>query len=257
MKLELDSPRPSWLPDFRKPTDYNYEYFRLPKYWQSSPRLKVSPYGKMITLPATKIDIVHITKVLDFDPYESQEDLKDIEHITTAGNNIISEVDHPLHNLRNIDGNVAAVMMFNSTIKLFGHLPRATRNAKCQSLWNTLVQGDTPDRPPDLNSLSEWWWKEEATLATFANEIQQRTHDLCFVSTSGGLLGIGPRELKIDDELVILNGTDTVVALRPIDGGQQHSLIGPVFILQITLNYEQLKLLYRKGKLEDKIFNLV
>jgi hypothetical protein len=105
--------------------------------------------------------------------------------------------------------------------------------------------------------LSEWWWKDEAAPAIFAKEIQQRTQDLRFISTSAGFRGIGPRDLKLGDELVILNGTDTVVALRRRDGAQQHTLIGPVFILEVAINYESLKVLYRLGKVKDRIFTLV
>jgi Heterokaryon incompatibility protein (HET) len=148
MKLELDRAHPSWLPDFSKPTDYDYEFFRLSKFWQGSPRLKVTPDGKMITVPATSFDTVQTTKLLDFNPYESQEDLQDIERIATAAKNIILGDDNPLYKLREYpDDNVGAVMMFNSTIKLFGHLPRATRNARCQSLWKSLVQGNLSERP--------------------------------------------------------------------------------------------------------------
>ena len=77
------------------------------------------------------------------------------------------------------------------------------------------------------------------------------------MTTSAGILGIGPGELRFGDELVILHGTNTVVALRPRNGAQQHTLLGPVFLKNITEKYEPLEYLYRQGKLEDKIFELV
>ncbi|KAI1778218.1 hypothetical protein F4818DRAFT_456144 [Hypoxylon cercidicola] len=265
-RLDFDSPHPSWLPNFTQKPDYFSRLFQLPefwKHWRGPHHFKVSPDHRVLTTPGTVIDTAHATKLLDFDAYEGQKDLQEIERIAKTAQAVILSADHPLYSFRhNLEVEIWLVLLLNSTVILLRNLSRDAMIEKCRSLYLSLVHGssqDRPKRPTSLDALSDWYWTDEATLALFAKEMYRLTHNLSFITTSAGFLGVGPRELEYGDKIAILNGTKFMVALRPRRKTEQneHFILGPVFLMGISNRYDTLEHLSRNGRLTDDVFDLV
>ncbi|KAI2620753.1 heterokaryon incompatibility protein-domain-containing protein [Hypomontagnella submonticulosa] len=265
-KLDLGSSRPSWLPDFTQKPDYFSRLFELPrfwKHWRAPHYVKISPDHRVLTIPGTVIDTVQTRKLLDFDPYDGQKDLQEIESIARTAQAVALSADHPLSSLRrDLDVEIWRVLLLNSSVLLLGKHPEDAKIDTYRSLYKFLVQGnpqDRPRRPTNLDALSDWYWTDEAALAFFAKEMYRLTHNLSFVVTSAGFLGIGPRELESGDTIAILDGTNFLVALRPRSNTDQreHIILGPVFLMGISDRYDALEDLSRRGKLPDEIFDLV
>jgi hypothetical protein len=265
-KLDFKSPQPSWLPDFTQKPHYDSKLFWLPefwKHWRAPPRLKLSPDHRVLTTSATVIDIVHTTKLLDFDPYEDQKDFQETERIASTSQAIVLSANHLLYTLRqNLNVEVWVLLLLNLAVKIFGNLAKHDMLEKCRSLYKLLVKGnprDRPKRPTNLDELSGWYWTEEASAALFAKEMFRLTHNLSFITTSAGFLGIGPREFEEGDKILILDGTDSVVVLRPRGdtSRNEHILLGSVYLMGICNRYGMLERLSRNGKLKDDVFNLV
>ncbi|KAI2624220.1 heterokaryon incompatibility protein-domain-containing protein [Hypoxylon sp. NC1633] len=264
--FDLDSSHPSWLPDFTHKMDLSSSLFSLPnlwKHWRAPHHIKISPDHRVLTTPGTVIDTVHAKKLLDFDPYEDQESLQEIERIARTSRTVSLSADHPLYSLRhNLDVEIWAILLLNSAVRHLGDLSRDDMIKKYRSIYNSLVQGNPQDRPErltNLDALSDWYWTDEATLALFAKEMCRLTRNLSFIATSAGFLGVGPRELEYGDKIVILDGTNLMVALRPrrITEPREMVILGPVFLQGIKSRYKTLEDLSRRGKLTDDIFDLV
>jgi hypothetical protein len=258
---ERPSTEPSWLPDFRQTADDYFKLFRSTSMWQSEPPISASNNGKVVSLPATMLDTVEAVKHIEFDPYRGQEQLHELECIATEAQRRDLDTSHPLSPFRKLPEKIWQALLLNTDIDLFGdQLTLADAESTFQILWDALSQAEQPPLGPELDCFSDWWFTtSESTIAILAKEIQLRTQHLCFITTSTGLLGIGPLATQPGDELVICHGTHSIVTLRPEPtlGAACYTLLGPVFVLNLTQRFEQLDKLYTSKVLKDKIVKLV
>jgi hypothetical protein len=258
---ERPSTEPSWLPDFRQTADDYFMLFRSKTMWQDQPPISASKGGKVVSVPTTMLDTIDAAKLIDFDPYHGQKQLQELERIATAAQQRELATNHPLSPFRKLPEKIWQALLLNTDIDLFGdQLTLSSTESKFQTIWNSLSQMEQSPLSPDLDCFSEWWFTtSESTVAILAKEIQLRTHDLSFVTTSTGLLGIGPLASQPGDELAIFHGTHSIVALRPNSaaGAECFTLLGPVFVLNLTERFEQLDTLYKSKMLKEKNVKLV
>ncbi|ETS86291.1 hypothetical protein PFICI_00119 [Pestalotiopsis fici W106-1] len=264
--VEIRGPLPSWLPDFTQKPCYESSLFKLPWIWRhyhGEARPRYSTDHKVLTVTATMIDTVQMTKLLDFDPYEGQDDLREIERMANTAQMIILGADHPLYSIHHdLRVELWVVLMLNTTATFFSNLDPHDRVEKHRSLYKLLVDGnpqDKPKRPTNLNALSDWYWTEDASLSLFTKEMHRLTHNLSFIATSNGFIGIGPRNLESGDRLAILEYTSYVVALRPRRDTEttKYVILGPVFIAGLSERYGMLEKLGRDGKLTNEKVDIV
>jgi hypothetical protein len=259
-RFERQTSHPSWLPDLEGTSNIYDESFRAFEYnWQGLPRISASKDHKTIDIAATMLDAIDSAKVLDFDSYGNQEKWKGIEHIADIARSKGMEASHPLRRFRSTSDNAWSALLLNKEIELLGEWESPNGLNVYQSLWKKLIQGYSAEQPPvpeNVDCFTDWWWDSQASFAIFAEEIQQRSRDLSFICTSAGFIGVGPKASKSGDEIVILHGMQSLALLRP-KGNGQYTLLGPVFVLNVTGMFAELEVLYKKKALKDKTVTLV
>jgi hypothetical protein len=259
-RFERQTSHPSWLPDFEGTSNIYDESFRAFEYsWQGLPRIQASKDHKTVNLPATVLDAIDSAKVLDFDSYGNQEKWEGIEHVAAVARSKSMEGTHPLRRFRSTYDTAWSALLLNMEIELLGECQTPNGKALYQSLWRAMVQGHAVEQPPvpeNVDCFTDWWWDSQASFAIFAEEIQQRSRDLSFISTSAGFIGVGPKASKPGDEIVILHGMQSLSVLRP-KGDGQYTFLGPAFVLNVTGMFAELDVLYKKKALKDKNVTLV
>jgi hypothetical protein len=259
-RTEVNTSHPSWLPDFQGTSNIYDESFRAFEFdWQGLPRIKASKDGKAIDLQATVLDTISAAKPLDFDSYGNAHEWEQVERIADVARRTGMKGDHPLRTFRRTTDNAWSALLLGKDIELLGESESANGQALYETLWKAVLSGSSSRQPPvpaDVDCFTDWWWDAQASFAIFAEDIQQRSRDLSFVSTSAGFIGVGPKASKPGDEVVILHGTQSIVVLRP-KGDGSYTLLGPVFILNITGNFRDLDPIHKKGLLKDKPVKLV
>jgi hypothetical protein len=259
-RTEVDSLHQSWLPDFQGTSNIYDESFRAFEFdWQGLPRIQASKDGKAIEVPATILDTVSAAKPLDFDSYGNAIHWQQVEHIADSARGKGMKADHPLRRFRSTADNAWQALLLGKEIEMLGECETPKGQALYESLWKNMRSGSSSQQPPvpaDVDCFTDWWWDAQATFAIFAQEIQQRSRDLSFLSTSAGFIGVGPKVSKPGDEVVILHGTQSIVILRSKRDGS-YTLLGPVFMLNVTTFFRELDPIYKKGALKDKTVKLV
>jgi hypothetical protein len=259
-RFEVDTSHPSWLPDFQGTSNIYDESFRAFEYdWQGLPRIHASKDGKAIDISATVLDTINAAKPLDFDSYGNATQWQQVEHIASSARCTGMKADHPLRRFRSTADHAWSALLLAKEIELLGECESSKGQALYESLWKSVLSGEPAQQPPipaNVDCFTDWWWEAQATFAIFAQEIQQRSRDLSFISTTAGFIGVGSKDSKRGDEVVILHGTQSIVTLRP-KGDGSYTLLGPVFILNITGYFRELDVIFKKGALKDKTVKLV
>ena len=93
-----------------------------------------------------------------------------------------------------------------------------------RALRNYTGPGREREHEPPLHLQESYLYRSQMIIRMPNNAL--------FVTSSKGLLGVGPRHLQKDDKIVIFHGGEMPFALRPTDSGR-FRLVGEVYILGI------------------------